>query len=216
MRGSAIEIVRDDARASALLHPLRRRILEALREPDSAAGLARRFHLPRQKVNYHVRELAKARFLERAGRRRRRNMTEQRYVARATGYVLSPELLGQLKADKNRVEDVFSASYLLALSAQLQSELGRAASEAEARGKRLSTLALTSELRFESAEQRAVFAKELQLALTGVVARFSSPYRAADGSPGSGRPYRLMLGCYPIPPSREDGEVKRAKMNDEA
>jgi len=216
MHETAIDIVRDDARATALLHPLRRRILEALREPDSAAGIARGFRLPRQKVNYHVRELAKARFLERAGRRRRRNMTEQRYVTRATGFVLSPELLGQLQADKKHIEDVFSASYLLALSAQLQSELGRAASEAEALGKRLSTYSLVSEIRFESAEQRATFAKMLQAAITDVIARFSSPYRAADGSRGAGRPYRLMLGCYPIPPSDELSEFKDSKTNKES
>src|SRR5208282_6526139 len=150
-RAVSWDLVADLNRASALLHPLRLRILDALREPDSAAGLARRLRLPRQKINYHVRELARAHFLERAGRRRRRNMTEQRYVARARGYVLSPELLGVLQADCSRVEDVFSASYLLALSAQLQSELGRAAQEAEAQGKRLATMSLISELRFESA-----------------------------------------------------------------
>jgi DNA-binding transcriptional ArsR family regulator len=209
MQAPAIEVVRDNARAAALLHPLRRRILEALREPDSAAGLARRFRLPRQKINYHVRELARTHFLERAGRRRCRNMTEQRYMARAAGYMISPEILGRLNADKSRVEDVFSASYLLAVSAQLQSELGRAAAEAETEGKRLATMSLISELRFESAQQRAAFAKELQRALTDVVARFSSPYARADGSRGAGRPYRLMMGCYPIPPSSENSGAEK-------
>jgi len=207
MYAESVEVIREDGRAAALLHPLRRRILEALREPDSAAGLARRLQLPRQKVNYHVRELARGHFLERAGRRRRRNMTEQRYVARARGYVLSPELLGVLQADRSRVEDVFSASYLLALSAQVQAELGVARSEAEAQGKRLATLSLVSELRFESGEQRAEFAKELQRAVADVVARYSSPYRAADGSAGRGRPFRLVAGCYPIPPAAEKREM---------
>jgi DNA-binding transcriptional ArsR family regulator len=206
MQGDTIEMIQQDSQAIALLHPLRRRILEALRQPDSAAGLARRLHLPRQKVNYHVRELARARFLERAGRRRRRNMFEQRYVTRARGYVLSPELLGYVRADRAQAEDAFSAAYLLALSTQLQSELGRAVSEARQQGKRIATLSLCSSLRFESAAQRATFTSELQRAVTGVVARFSSPYLAADGSPAHGRPYRLMLGCYPIPPSDENSE----------
>jgi len=208
MYAEAVDVIGDDSRVAALLHPLRRRILEALREPDSAAGLARRLLLPRQKINYHVRELARGHFLERAGRRRRRNMIEQRYVARARGYVLSPELLGVLQADRSRVEDVFSASYLLALSAQVQSELGLARSEADARGKRLATLSLVSELRFETAEQRAAFARELQRAVADVVARHSSPYRAADGSAGRGRPFRLVAGCYPIPPSAEKRDEK--------
>ena len=216
MSTEAVEMIRDDARAAALLNPLRRRILEALREPDSAAGLARRLRLPRQKVNYHVRELARERFLERAGRRRRRNMTEQRYVARARGYVLSPELLGHLQADRSSIEDVFSASYLLAVSAQVQSELGRARAEAEAQGKRLATLSLVSELRFETAEQRAEFAKELQRAIAGLIARHSSPYRAADGTAGRGRPFRFVAGCYPIPPSAEKDQEKSPESTNEA
>lgn len=201
---NAVAFVHDPGCAAALLHPLRLRILEALREPDSAAGLARRLHLPRQKVNYHVRELARTHFLARAGRRRRRNMIEQRYVATARGYVLAPELLGRLHADPRRVEDAFSAAYLLALVATLQSELGRASEEATAQGKRLTTLSLSTELRFESAEQRAVFGKALQRAVVDVVGRYASPAKRADGRPGPGRPYRLILGCYPIPPRHDD------------
>src|SRR5271167_4166496 len=89
--------------AVAILHPLRRRILEALEQPDSAAGVARRLRLPRQRLNYHVRELARAGLLRRAGRRRKRNMVEQCYVASARGYALSPELLGRMGADPRRV-----------------------------------------------------------------------------------------------------------------
>jgi DNA-binding transcriptional ArsR family regulator len=196
-----IGFVQEAGRAVALLHPLRLRILEALREPDSAAGLARRLRMPRQKVNYHVRELARARFLERAGQRRRRNMIEQRYVASARAYVLAPELLGRMGADWRRAEDAFSTSYLLGLAAQMQSELGRASQEAGAQGKRLSTLSLSSEFRFESAAQRAKFAEELQKAVVDVVGRFASPAKLEDGGAGAGRPYRLILGCYPVPPA---------------
>lgn len=190
-------------RAAALLHPLRLRILEALREPDSAAGLARRLRLPRQMVNYHVRELARARFLERAGQRRRRNMIERRYRATAQGYILSPELLGRLGVPREQAEDAFSAAYLLGIVTQAQAELGRASWEAAAQKKRLATLSVSAELRFESAEQRAGFAAELRRAVVEVIGRHASPYKRADGSAGAGRPYRLILGCYPIPPKKE-------------
>jgi hypothetical protein len=33
-----------------------------------------------------------------------------------------------------------------------------------------------------------------------VIGRCASPHTMADGSAGAGRPYRLILGCYPIPP----------------
>jgi DNA-binding transcriptional ArsR family regulator len=194
------DLVAEMPRASALLHPLRLRILEALREPDSAAGLARRLRLPRQKVNYHVRELARNHFLERAGQRRRRNMIERRYRTTAQGYILSPELLGRLGSSLPQAEDAFSASYLLGVLALAQSELGRARREAVEQSKRLTTLSISSELRFESAEQRAKFAVELRRAVTDAIGRHDSPYTLEDGTSGHGRPYRLVLGCYPIPP----------------
>jgi DNA-binding transcriptional ArsR family regulator len=204
---AAWDLVADMNRASALLHPLRLRILDALREPDSASGLARRFRMPRQKMNYHVRELARAHFLERAGQRRRRNMIERRYRTVAQGYVLSPELLGRMGLPHGRVEDVFSAAYLLGMMAVAQAELARASRQAAAQRNRLTTLSVTSALRFESAEQRAKFAAELRRSVIEVIGRYASPHTMADGSAGAGagRPYRLILGCYPIPPKLAEG-----------
>jgi DNA-binding transcriptional ArsR family regulator len=182
-----------------LYHPLRVKILAALLEPDSAAGVARRMNLPRQTVNYHVRELARARLLARAGRRRRRRLYEQCYVATARGYALSPELLGKLAADPAQVADKLSAAYLVGLAAKMQTELGQVTELAEKAGKRLATLSLNTELRFLSPEQRAKFTEELQSAVIDIVSRYSAPYRTTDGAPAEGRPFRLVLGCYPIP-----------------
>ena len=199
-----LRVVREADQAAALLsHPLRLRILAALREPDSATGVARRMNLPRQTVNYHVRELARARLLARAGRRRRRHLYEQRYVATARGYVLSPELLGKLAADPAQVTDALSASYLLGLASKVQSEVIRSAELAPAAGKRLVMLSMNTELRFVSPEQCAVFAEDLQRTILEVTARHSAPLAKPDVSAGDGRPYRLVVGCYPIPPARE-------------
>lgn len=201
--GSELDFVREPAQAAILLHhPLRLKILAALLDPDSATGVARRMKLPRQTVNYHVRELARARFLTRAGRRRRRHLFEQCYVATARGYVLSPELLGKLAADPAQVADTFSAKYLLGLASKLQSELARSAELAAAEGKRLATLSINTELRFISPDQRAAFTAELQRAIVEVAGRHSSPFSKTDGSPTEGRPFRLVVGCYPIPPAK--------------
>lgn len=199
---SGLEVVREPSRAAALLyHPLRLRILAALLEPDSATGVARQMGLPRQTVNYHVRALARARWLTRAGRRRRRHLYEQCYVTTARGYVLSPELLGKLAADPAQVADTLSARYLLGLASKVQSELARSVDLAAAAGKRLSTLSMNTELRFTSPEQRAAFTEDLQRAIVEVTARHSSPYTKSDGTPAEGRPFRLVVGCYPIPPA---------------
>lgn len=214
LRQPSWDFVSEMPRAATLLHPLRLRILDALREPDSAAGLARRLRLPRQKVNYHVRELARAHFLARAGQRRCRNMIERRFRTTAHGYILSPDLLGRLGLPQAQVQDAFSAAYLLGLLSLGQSELGRASREAAQQGKRLATLSVSSEMRFESSEQRARFTAELQRVILDVIARCASPHAQADGTPGRGRPYRLVLGCYPIPPSPKT-EIQRKGASDD-
>ena len=154
--------------------------------------------LPRQTINYHVRELARAHLLSRAGRRPRRRLYEQCYVATARGYALSPELLGKLAADPSQVADAFSAAYLIGLASKMQTELGQVTERARKAGKRLATLSINTELRFTSADQRANFTHKLQSAIVEVVARHSAPYRNDDGSSAEGRPFRLVLGCYPI------------------
>jgi DNA-binding transcriptional ArsR family regulator len=201
---SGLDILREPSQAAILLqHPRRLKILSALLEPDSATGVARRMNLPRQTVNYHVRELARVRLLVRAGRRRRRHLFEQCYVATARGYVLSPELLGNLAADPAQVADTLSAKYLLGLASKVQSELGRSAELAAAAGKRLAILSINTELRFTSPEQRAAFTQELQRAIVEVAGRHSPLFSKADGSVAEGRPFRLVVGCYPIPVAKE-------------
>ena len=54
----AVDVIEETERAQALLQPARLELLERLREPGSAAAVARDLGLPRQRVNYHLRELA--------------------------------------------------------------------------------------------------------------------------------------------------------------
>ena len=53
--------------------------------------------------------------------------------------------------------------------------------------------------RFSATEQRAAFARALRRALTEVIGEHTAPARDPDGHPRPGRPYRLVLGCYPVP-----------------
>jgi DNA-binding transcriptional ArsR family regulator len=174
-----------------LLDPLRLRLLEELREPDSAAGLARRLRLPRQKVNYHVRELEKQRLVELVGRRRRGNCTARILRATAHSYVISPTALGGVGADPAAVRDRFSAAYLVAVVARAVQDVGELAARADKSGRRLATLTLETEVRFASAEARAGFAEELARA----VARLTDRYHDAN-APG-GRAFRFVVAGYP-------------------
>jgi DNA-binding transcriptional ArsR family regulator len=192
-----LECIEDEKRARSLLHPLRRQIIQLAGQPASATELAARLGMPRQRINYHVRQLAGSALLRRAGRRRRGNLLEQRYVATARAYVLSPAVLGPLGADWRTVEDAASASYLLALSEQVRRDLARVWTAAQIGDRRASTLSIKAQFRFESAAQRASFARSLRAAIVGVIARETSPDLSEDGRPGTGRPYRLVVGCYP-------------------
>jgi DNA-binding transcriptional ArsR family regulator len=188
-----VECIREAERAAALLDPIRRRIMEEARAAASATEIAARMRLPRQKVNYHVRELAAARLLRKAGQRRKRNMIEQQYVTTAKSYLLDPSLLGDVAPDPGRIEDRDSAGFLLAAAARLQSELARGSSAASTPAKRLPSMAEYSEVRFESAQQRARFLEALGSAVSDLLAKHTAPGKG-------GRTYRVFVGCCPIPP----------------
>jgi DNA-binding transcriptional ArsR family regulator len=186
-----LAVIASAAKAAALLDPLRLRLLEGLREPESAAGLARRLGLPRQRVNYHLRELEKRKLVELVGRRRRGNCTARLLRATARAYVISPAALGAVAADPASVQDRFSAAYLLAVTARALEDVGRLDERARESGKRLATLTLETEVRFASAEARGAFADEL----AGQIARLVDKHHDA-AAPG-GRPFRFVLAGYP-------------------
>ena len=201
-----VESLSDGARAATLLrHPLRGRLLALAREPISATDAAARLGETRQKVNYHVRLLERDGFLRHVDDRRRGNLVEHRYVATARAYVLDTEALGELApAHVEAIEDGASAATLLALAARTQAEVARVMHAAAKASRAVPTLSLTADVRFTSAAQRSAFTEALADAIADVVARHADPARTPDGAPAPGRPYRLVLGCYPVPAATSD------------
>ena len=191
-----VSVIADAPKARVLLEPLRLRILVEAREPQSAASIAATLGLPRQKVNYHVRELARAGYLRKAGRHKKRGLTEQRWVVSARAYILGDSVLGPMSTASIDTSDKASAAYLLALAGVMRREVGRAWREAHAAAKRLPVLSIDTEVSFRSPDERARFAEALGEAITRVVAEYSSPATSRSSS----RPFRVVLGCYPIPP----------------
>jgi predicted ArsR family transcriptional regulator len=203
MASAPVGVIREAPKAGVLLKPLRREILGHARAPISAAGIAAAMGRPRQVVNYHVRELARAGFLRKAGRAKKRGLTEQRYIVSAQAYVLAPEMLGALDAAApETTPDKAGAAYLLMLATRLQRELSESWRQADAAGTALPLLSLDTEFGFASDADRTRFAQALSKALTTVVAEHTTPAdRTADPSTslGAGGRYRLVLGCYPTP-----------------
>ena len=73
-----LEVIEDPASAVMALDPIKRRILAELATPGSAASLAARVGLTRQKVNYHLRALEEHKLVEPAEERRWGGLTERR------------------------------------------------------------------------------------------------------------------------------------------
>lgn len=188
-----VQVITDPVAAAAALEPMRSRLLAELAEPASAATLAGRVGMARQKVNYHLRALEAHGLVAVAEERQWGGLTERLLVASARSYVVSPDALGAVGSDPARSGDRLSASYLIALGARIVREVGDLWRRAVAADKRLATLAVDTEIRFRSPADRAEFTRELTGAITALVARYH------DGEAPGGRSHRLVLVAHPLP-----------------
>src|SRR5262245_38778735 len=94
-----VEVIDDPAAAAVALEPVRSRLLSELAQPASAAILATRVGLARQKVNYHLRALEAHGLVRLAEERKWGGLTERLLVATAASYVVSPGALGPVAAN---------------------------------------------------------------------------------------------------------------------
>jgi len=196
-----VEVIEDPAAATVALEPIRSRLLFELATPASAATLAARVGMARQKVNYHLRALEAHGLLEVAEHRKWGGLTERLLVATASSYVVSPSAMGPVAVDTNREMDRLAASYLIALGARVVRELSDLGRRARETGKRLATLAVDTEVRFRSATDRAAFSAELTDAITKLVSKYH------DASAPSGRAHRLVLVAHPLPQKSQPKET---------
>jgi DNA-binding transcriptional ArsR family regulator len=187
-----IQVIEDSAAATAALAPMRSRLLSELAAPASAATLAARVGLGRQKVNYHLNALEAHGLVRLAEQRKWGGLTERLLVATAASYVVSPGALGPVAVDPDREVDRLSASYLIALGARLVREVGGLVRCATETGKRLATLAVDAEVRFKSAADRAAFTHELSDAITTLISKYHD-----ESAPG-GRAHRLVVVAHPL------------------
>jgi DNA-binding transcriptional ArsR family regulator len=187
-----VDVIEDPAAAVVALDPVRARLLAELTEPGSAATLAERVGLTRQKANYHLRALEAHGLVQQVGERRWGGLTERLVVATAASYVVSPSALGEAASDPAKASDRLSARYLIALAARLVREVGDLARRADQHDRRLATLSIDTQLRFRNAEERASFADDLAAAVTALAARYHDP-----SVPG-GRWHRLVVAAHPM------------------
>ncbi|MBL0705899.1 ArsR/SmtB family transcription factor [Sinomonas cellulolyticus] len=198
-----VVVIEDAAAAAASLDPLRARLLRELAAPSSAAGLAAKVGLPRQKVNYHLHALEEHGLVELVEERRKGNVMERVLQATASSYVISPSVISLVQPDPEHLRDRFSAYWLVALAARLLRDVGRLLSGAVAARQQLATFAVDGEVTFASAASRAAFASELGAEVARLAAKYHDP-----GAAG-GRKHRLVVALHPA--LKEDPNPKEVQ-----
>jgi DNA-binding transcriptional ArsR family regulator len=188
-----VEVIEDPAAAAMAVNPVKSRLLAELTEPASAATLAARLGIPRQKINYHLRSLEDCGLVRVSTERLWGGLRERLMVATAGAYVVSPAALGPVAADPRRTRDRLSASYVIALAARIVREVSTLMRRARQADKGLATLAIDTEVRFKSVAERAAFTEDLTTAVMSLVSRYHDAH-----APG-GRPHRLVVVAHPLP-----------------
>jgi DNA-binding transcriptional ArsR family regulator len=199
----AVRLVEEPEGLRAALGPLRRAVLERMHEPASASEIAAALGVPRQRVNYHVKELENAGLVELVEERRRRGFTERVMRATARAFVVDPAVLGPAAspAATVRARDRFAAEHLMSTAAATVREVGRMVAAADAKNKRLLTFTVESELWF----QQPADVYRFTAAVAEAIARTAEQHT----TPKEGRPYLVVLGGYPAPARHPNGRGEK-------
>ncbi|MCH8329845.1 MAG: helix-turn-helix transcriptional regulator [Bacteroidetes bacterium] len=188
---TSVNVISDIETAAKLLNPIRLQILENLQRPNSASGLSKIIKLPRQKINYHLRELEKRGMVHFVEEKRKGNVYERFLKASSKYYLVNIDAVGNLPTDPSEAKDQFSSTYLLAMAAHLIEEVATLKTKASAANKRLSTFSLQTEVRFASAEKLNEFTEEASQAIAKLAAKYN------DKNSPEGRDYKFYMASHP-------------------
>lgn len=179
---------------AAALHPIRRRLLALLDQPDSAVGLSRRTGLARQKVNYHLRTLEDDGLVRLVEERPRRGVTE-RILRRVDDVLLvDPGVLGVAGL---HARDQVGLGGVMAAAVSLLRRAGLLAARAGATERRVAAVTMDAAVRLrDPAALRSLVAD-----LADLIARHEDPHPDA-------RTFRVTLTV--LPDIAEDAEGKAA------
>jgi len=195
MGARPLEIIDDPARARTALQPIRLRLLHLLEQPQSAPQLAKAIGMPRQRVLYHLRTLQAQRLVEAQEHGSVGRRIDRSYVRTASSYAIAPKTLGGVAVDSRTVADAFSSAYLSAVAGRALNDLAALGRAAAARGKRVPTLTLETDVRFATPADQRRFADELTTALADLAAKYHQP------DAPQGRTFRVFACGYPAVPS---------------
>jgi DNA-binding transcriptional ArsR family regulator len=183
MSAAPIELLNEPERLRAALPPIRRALLERLREPSSATRLAAALGLPRQRVNYHLRELERAGLVALVEEVPRRGCVERILAASADAFVVDPSVLGESAVSQDR----FAAAHLVQTAAGVVRDVARMQASADRQGARLLTFTIETEVGFAEPGDLERFTEALAESVARTAAQFDAPDRR----------YRVVVGAHP-------------------
>ena len=154
-----VHVVEDIEALQVLGHPLRVRILELLREPGSAATVARELGETRQKVNY----------------------LETLYEAAGRSFLVSPRVAWSDPRRLDTLRQQHSLENLVMVGAQLQRDAISLLDRAAFDGEQIASAAVEADVHFADEKDRAAFLEEYLAAVQQLCDRYGSrdglPYR---------------------------------------
>ena len=199
-----MQVLTDASQLATALSPLRMRVLREMQEPQSATTLAPRLGLPRQTLNYHLRELEREGFLEIVEERPRRGCIERMLKVTSRAFVVNPALLGALSDDPDQARDRFSSAFLLATATRLIRDVAVLDARARAVKQRLATFTMDTEVGFESPAAYRAVTEELATTVTTLAAK-------DDTSTAKSRRFRVVIGSHPaVTKSEADAAAETA------
>lgn len=200
MSPASITLLDRADRLKVALSPIRRRLLDRLRQPASATELAAEMDLGRQRVNYHLRELEKAGLVHLVEQRQRRGCVERILAARAEAFVVDPAVMGarRPRAIYAAAQDRYSADHLIDAAGDVVRHVARMQTHAEQEGTRLLTFAIDTEVSFPTPADFERFTTALAAFVAGEAAKVHAP--------GDGRRFRILLGGHPAPGKQTSGD----------
>ena len=185
------------------LSPIRRRLLERLRQPASATELAGELALGRQRINYHLRALEIAGLIHLVEERQRRGCVERIMAARAQSFVVDPSVMrGRRRHAAATAQDRFAAEHLMATVSGVVRDVARMQARADDEGTRLLTFTVDTEIGFDTPADLERFTTEL--------AAFVAREAATHGTSGAARRYRIVIGGHPAPAPKAGGSREQS------
>jgi DNA-binding transcriptional ArsR family regulator len=185
-----VHLVEAPDELQALAHPLRIRVLEALRTPASAATAARAVGQPRQNVNYHLKELERVGLVRKVGERRNGNFIEALYQAVAPTIVVSPRAMwsDQRRAEVLRTQ--LSLENLVLVGERLGRDAAMLLDRATFDGEEVASAAVEATVHFADEADRAAFMREYLAAVGPLLRKFGRR---------AGTAYQVVLAAYQDP-----------------